>query len=1264
MEFGPEPHREEQAATRPRGERPEPARPTTEEALPGARPAPGLSPRSAIALQGRAGNRAVSRLMAQRTKAPKAPAAPKQNAPGPAPAAALGATATPAAPEAAPVEFIPLQRLASAPAAAPARPSTPTQDPKFNALTKDVKTKRGTLAAHPPAKNEADAAAKAAKPPQDDKLAQGKAANAEKMNEAKPGEFNKTAFIAAVNAAIAAKAPKNLEEADEFGSSGKADDVKDQVQGKVGDGKKQSASAIESTTKAPPDTGAAKDKPVTPLAADKPPGTPGAPDPSLAVPDKAPAAATDFSEGPKQVDKEMADAEVTEEQLAKSNEPEFTGALKEKKAGEAHSATAPGEVRAKENATLGAAKAEAKQEGTTAMSSMSIARNKSGQDLASGKGKAQSADEQKRAQVTAKLQTVFDATKTDVEKILGDLDKKVDDKFTKDEKVARDAFTADHKRRMDVYKDKRYSGWTGGLKWAKDKLMGMPSEANDIFAVSRQGYTAAMQTVISGVADLIGSELNAAKTRIAKGRADLKTEVDKLPKDLQNIGKEAAGEFSGKFDELTESVDSKGTELVDTLATKYTDALKSVDEEIASEKEKNKGLVAKAMDAVVGVVKMILELKNLLLGILAKAAHAIAGIIKDPIGFLGNLIGAIGEGIKSFMANIGSHLKKGMLSWLLGTAAKAGLVLPDKFDVRGILMMIASMLGLTWGAIKGRIIAKGVPAEAMTAVEASVPIAQKIAGGGIGAIWEDIKDYVGDLKENLFGKIAEYLIPTVLIAGVTWILSLLNPASAFIKAVKAIIDIVTFIVTKGAQIAEFVNAVLDAVISIAKGGSGGVGALIENALAKSVPVLIGFLAALLGVGGIADKVKKFFTALSKPVMKAVDWVVGKIVGLGKKIWAKIKGKFGKKDKDGKDGKPGDDKDVQTPKRLVEPKPFTIDQAGPELTAEIAAASSGAVIHQTGGDPKQVTKAVLAQHSDARYEKASGTLTLPKVSPGSPASLSALGAQVAAETGVSKVSIKKSEDKTEIWGGINPDVPVGSVGAPKDHEAVRAAVLDQKIVPFMKQMAAGQKITATVGGATATVDLAMFDKVFTSHSDTRAWTKDKFRDAMDGKHEWIPSNYVLEVVKKASDLAGEGPAWIDLQHNMRSDTFQIVFNPSKPNAGPKVVSDTLPGATAARQFTVPKGHVGAVYYPTVDPTNQQVGGTGGFHAALRTAFTGKSTVKEAAQAAHAVAKDWIWDGSPLAHDIHPKCADKNGNQVTPGNHAAHLANVDALFQKFI
>jgi hypothetical protein len=842
----------------------------------------------------------VSRLVAQRRAGPPAgkarpAAAPSKSGPaGKTSSAEASASAGSALGEARSEAVLdaPVQRLADGKAGAR---SGPGSDPKFTALKRDVKSKQQTVGKHPPAQSEASAAQGAAKPPQDDKQAQGKAANAEKMNAAKPGDFDKAAFVKAVNDAIAKQAPKNLDEADKFGDSGKADAVKGEVQGKVGAGKQASAKAIETTTAAPPDTSAAKEKKVTPLKADQPPPKPGTPDPDQAVPDKAPASATDFSAGPKQVDKQMSDAQVTEEQLAKSNEPEFTGALKEKKAGEKQAETSPGVVRAGEAKTLSGAKAQAAQAGGAAMTAMAGDRAKAGKDVGAGKEGAKGDDESKRAQVTAKLQKVFDATKKDVEDILNGLDKKVDEKFTSGEKAARDAFTADYTSKIDAYKDKRYSGFTGKLKWVKDKFAGLPSEVNVFYEQARKGYVDRMQGVISSVADVIGAELTRAKQRIAKGRDDLQAEVKKLPADLQAIGKEAAGEFAGKFDELTQSVNDKGTQLVDTLASKYTEALKAVDEQIAAEKEKNKGLIAKAVDAVKGVIDTILKLKDLLLGVLAKAAQAVTAIIKDPIGFLGKLVSAVGSGLKAFIANIANHLKKGLVSWLLGAAAKAGLELPEKFDLKGILLLIGSLLGLTWGAIRGRVVQRGVPEQAMTAVEGSVPVAQKIKNEGIGGIWEDIKEKVGDLKSTLLGKIAQYLIPTVIIAGITWIISLLNPASAFIKACKAIIDIVTFIIDRGAQIIAFVNAILDAVIAIAGGGAGGVPGLIENALALSIPVLIGFLAALLGIGGLADKVKKLFQSLSKPVMKAVDWVVGKIVGLAKKLWAKLKGK-------GKDGK--------------------------------------------------------------------------------------------------------------------------------------------------------------------------------------------------------------------------------------------------------------------------------------------------------------------------------------------------------------------------
>lgn len=787
--------------------------------------------------------------------------------------------------------------------AALTRQPGPESDPKFAALKSDVHRKQHLLSAHPPAKTEAGAAQAAAKPPADDILAQGKAANAEKMNAAKPGTFDKAAFVRAVSDAINAQAPKNLDEADTFAESGKADVVKGQVQGQVADGRKQSAGAIDTAAKAPPDTGAAVEKPVTPLRPDMPPATPAGPAPGQAVPDPAPPAATDFSAWPQHVDQQMASAEVTDEQLARSNEPEFTGALLEKKAGEQHAAMAPGQVRATEAQTLGAAKAHAAQVGAASMSTLAETRRQTGAQVGQGKHGAQGRDEAKRAQVTGALQKVFDATRTDVEAILSGLDKKVDDAFTAGERSARDAFTADHQRRMDAYKDKRYSGLRGKGRWLKDKFAGLPEEASQIFVAARQGYVGRMQQVISTVADVIGGELNRAKERIAAGRQQLQAEVRKLPADLHALGTEAAEEFAGKFDELAESVDAKGTALVDTLASKYRDALHEIDAAIEAEQEKNKGLIAKAVDAVGGVIRTILQLKELLLGVLAKAAQAVTAILKDPIGFLGNLVAAVGAGLKNFMTNIGAHLKRGLIGWLLGAMSGAGLSLPAKLDLRGIITIVTSLLGLTWSAISSRIIAKGVPARAISAIEAGVPLAAKLQSEGVAGVTEQIKEQVGDLKENLFSKISEYLIPTVLTAGITWIISLLNPASAFIKACKMIIDIVGFILDRGAQIIEFVNAVLDAVIAIAGGGAGGVPGLIESALAKSIPVLIGALAAILGIGGIADKVKKFFQALSKPVMKAVDWMVGKIAALGKSLWNKLRGKGLRGKGRGTDGAP-------------------------------------------------------------------------------------------------------------------------------------------------------------------------------------------------------------------------------------------------------------------------------------------------------------------------------------------------------------------------
>ena len=79
--------------------------------------------------------------------------------------------------------------------------------------------------------------------------------------------------------------------------------------------------------------------------------------------------------------------------------------------------------------------------------------------------------------------------------------------------------------------------------------------------------------------------------------------------------------------------------------------------------------------------------------------------------------------------------------------------------------------------------------------------------------------------------------------------------------------------------------------------------MVENALAKAIPVAIGFLASLLGLGDISGTIKKTIEKAQAPVNKAIDWVINMAVKGVKAAGKFIGGLFGGKNKDaGKEDK--------------------------------------------------------------------------------------------------------------------------------------------------------------------------------------------------------------------------------------------------------------------------------------------------------------------------------------------------------------------------
>ena len=63
--------------------------------------------------------------------------------------------------------------------------------------------------------------------------------------------------------------------------------------------------------------------------------------------------------------------------------------------------------------------------------------------------------------------------------------------------------------------------------------------------------------------------------------------------------------------------------------------------------------------------------------------------------------------------------------------------------------------------------------------------------------------------------------------------------------------------------------------AIASGAIGGAARLIENALANALPLVIGFLASLLGVGDLAKRVQSIIAKVRGKIDQAIDWLLEK-----------------------------------------------------------------------------------------------------------------------------------------------------------------------------------------------------------------------------------------------------------------------------------------------------------------------------------------------------------------------------------------------------
>lgn len=274
-----------------------------------------------------------------------------------------------------------------------------------------------------------------------------------------------------------------------------------------------------------------------------------------------------------------------------------------------------------------------------------------------------------------------------------------------------------------------------------------------------------------------------------------------------------------------------------------------------------------------------------IVGIVRKIGATFKKIVNDPVTFVGHLVAAVKKGVAQFGQKIWDHLKTGLINWLVGTLEGAGLVLPKVWDLRGILDLVLQILGISYPKIRVKLV-KVLGEKTVGMLEKAFAFIKTLVTEGPAAAWKEIVAAIGSLWDMVIGGIKDWAVTKIVTAAITKLVTMFNPAGAVIQAVIATYNTIAFFIERIKQIVALVEAIVDSVANVAEGKIAAAASWIEAAMARTIPVILGFLARLIGLGDVSGAVKKVITAIQDKVDKGIDAVIAWVVAKAKSLFGK------------------------------------------------------------------------------------------------------------------------------------------------------------------------------------------------------------------------------------------------------------------------------------------------------------------------------------------------------------------------------------------
>jgi hypothetical protein len=433
--------------------------------------------------------------------------------------------------------------------------------------------------------------------------------------------------------------------------------------------------------------------------------------------------------------------------------------------------------------------------------------------------------------------------------------------------------------------------WAGrdipGVSWLLDKVKGLKGYSLFCVVIGKdliddQEVERNATTLTKGVLNLFDGG-PALFEKLQKAKGALETAYKWLTGEIDRLGL-SEKYFSDLLDKAWSAVSivhpGESWERVKGLLKEPLDKLLELAGEIAK----------KVMDFILEAALDAFPAGRKIYGILKKAGDAITKILADPLSFAKNLFAAVQQGFKNFGINILDHLGDGLKKWIFEELAIKGVTIPTEFTFASILRLVLQVLGLTYEQRRPQLVEKlGEPA--VEFFETTAKVLDRVRKEGFSAIWDMVKEKASSIFDSLIGSIKEWVVKQIVTRGLLMVAALANPIGDFIEIVGSIYETLEFIVEKASKLVDLVETVVNALSDIVAGAIGPAAKKVEDSLAKTIPLLLRFLAGLLHLSGIGASIRKIIDDVRKPIDDVIGKVLDFIVEKAKPLWEAGKAAF-------------------------------------------------------------------------------------------------------------------------------------------------------------------------------------------------------------------------------------------------------------------------------------------------------------------------------------------------------------------------------------